>query len=63
MKKDRIPVGYNLTIAFIKERIECNKDDPHLVERLTKLLNEVEDLSKIDLEEYDARKYFADDYD
>lgn len=63
MKKDRIPVGYNLTIAFIKERIEYNKDDLHLVERLTKLLNEVEDLSKIDLEEYDARKYFADDYD
>lgn len=63
MKKDRIPVEYNLTIAFIKERIEYNKDDFHLVERLTKLLNEVEDLSKIDLEEYDARKYFADDYD
>lgn len=63
MKKDRIPVGYNLTIAFIKERIEYNKDDLHLVERLKKLLNEVEDLSKIDLEEYDARKYFADDYD
>jgi hypothetical protein len=63
MKKDRIPVGYNLTIAFIKERIEYNKNDLHLVERLTKLLNEVEDLSKIDLEEYDARKYFVDDYD
>lgn len=63
MKKDRIPVGYNLTIAFIKERIEYNKDDLPLVERLTKLLNEVEELSKIDLEEYDARKYFADDYD
>lgn len=61
--KDRIPVEYNLMIAFIEDRIKANEDNEEIKRRLNLLMNDVQALAVIDLEEYDARKYFADDYD
>mgnify|MGYP003300602933 CR=1 FL=1 len=61
--KDRIPVEYNLMIAFIEDRIKANEDNEEIKRRLNLLMNDVKALAVIDLEEYDARKYFADDYD
>jgi hypothetical protein len=61
--KDRIPVEYNLMIAFIEDRIEANKDNEEIKRRLNLLMNDVQALSVIDLEEYDARRHFVDDYE
>lgn len=61
--KDRIPVEYNLMVCFIEDRIEANKDNEEIKRRLENLLNDVQALSVIDLEEYNARKHFVEDYD
>lgn len=61
--KDRIPVEYNLMIAFIEDRIKANEDNEEIKRRLNLLMNDVKALSVIDLEEYDARRHFVDDYE
>jgi hypothetical protein len=61
--KDRIPVEYNLMIAFIEDRIKANEDNEEIKRRLNLLMNDVQALSVIDLEEYDARRHFVDDYE
>jgi hypothetical protein len=61
--KDRIPVEYNLMVCFIEDRIEANKDNEEIKRKLENLLNDVQALSVIDLEEYNAKKHFIDDYD
>lgn len=61
--KDRIPVEYNLMVCFIEDRIAANKDNEEIKRRLENLLNDVQALSVIDLEEYNAKKHFIDDYD
>lgn len=61
--KDRIPVEYNLMIAFIEDRIKANEDNEEIKRRLNLLMNDVQALSVIDLEEYDAKRHFVDDYE
>lgn len=61
--KDKTPVEYNLMIAFIEDRIKANENNQEIKRRLNNLLNDVKALAEIDLEEYNARKYFADDYE
>lgn len=61
--KNIMPVEYSLMIGFIKDRIKANQDNEDITRRLNNLLNETIALSKIDLEEHDGRKHFADDYD
>ena len=62
-KKDRVPVEYDCMIGMIKDRIKANKDNENITRRLENLLNDVKALSSIDLEEYDGRRHFVEDYD
>ena len=61
--KDRVPTEYPLMIAFIEDRIKANEDNEEIKRRLNLLMNDVQALSVIDLEEYDARRHFVDDYE
>jgi hypothetical protein len=61
--KDRIPVEYNLMIAFVEDRIKANEDNEEIKRRLNLLITDVKALAEIDLEEHDARRHFVDDYE
>lgn len=62
-KKDRVPVEYDCMIGMIKDRIKANQDNENITRRLENLLNDVKALSSIDLEEYDGKRHFVEDYD
>ena len=63
IKKDKVPIEYNLIIGMIKDRIDVNKDDENLVRRLKNLLNDVMAISSLDMEGYDVKRHFIEDYD